>query len=72
MQSGTAITNHLGFKVMQKRCYICSSSFKRDGDKVDCQCGVKVHELCASDEVYCPRCGRYLIPITDAGETLGG
>lgn len=57
---------------MQKRCYICSSSLKKDEDKVECLCGVRVHESCAVDVIHCPKCDRHLISITDIEDTLGG
>ncbi len=57
---------------MQKRCYICSSYFKKDSSFYRCQCGIKVHEVCAIDNVHCPVCDRLLIFITDADDVLGG
>jgi len=57
---------------MQKRCYICSENFKRNDSYFLCKCNVKVHEACANDTIYCPRCDRLLIMITDPDETLGG
>ena len=60
-------------KLIQKRCFICSRSFsKAMGPASTCACGIRVHEVCAVDEVHCPKCDRNLILITDSEETLGG